>query len=225
MMLPESVKQKLVNEVEMFIEYGVEQQERAVAVDLVKKYQNNPPALAVLLEFYKVLPEAREEAVVRLAHIDSLQGVTLLMVSTMTHSYGAVVSEGEAHILGEYGKEPLPDEILGYFGFSDTEEFVKSYGDAADLPEFGAKGTDELCPACQVAAGECHLLGCPVEICPWCDGQLSKCNCRFEKLDLESLDSEEQVEALQELLEDKGRIPFKPEQKPGYPGTSEGLDK
>lgn len=224
MMLPESVQHKLVEEVEMFIEYGVEQQQRAAAVALVKKYQNSPQALSVLLEFYKVLPEAREEAVVRLAHIDSLQGVTLLAVSTMTHSYGAVVSEGEAHILGEYGNEPIPDEILGYFGFSDSEELVESYGEVADLPEFGMNGTDALCPVCQVAAGECHLLGCPVEICPWCDGQLNRCNCRFEKLDLESLDSEEQVEALQELLEEKGRIPFQAEQKPAYPGTSEGLD-
>lgn len=225
MMLPESAQQKLVDEIEMFIEYGVEQQERSAAVALVRKYLNNPAALAVLLEFYRVLPEAREEAVVRLAHIDSRQGVTLLLVSTMTHSYGAVVSEGEAHILGEYGKEPISDEILDFFGFSDSEDFVKSYGEVTALPEFGVKGSDALCPVCQVVAGECHLLGCPVEICPWCDGQLNKCNCRFEKLDLESLDSEEQVEAFRELLEEKGRIVFQPEQKPGYPGTSEGLDK
>lgn len=225
MMLPENVQQKLVDEIEMFIEYAVGQEERATAVALVKKYRNSPPALAVLLEFYKVLPDAREGAVIRLAHIDSLQGITLLLVSTATHSYGAVVSEGEAHIIGEYGKEPIPDEILGYFGFEDSEEFIKKYGDIGDLPEFGANAAEALCPVCQVAAGECHLLGCPVEICPWCDGQLNKCNCRFEKLDTESVDSEEQLEALRDLLEEKGRIPYQAEQKPGYPGTSEGLDK
>jgi len=224
MMLPENVQQKLVDEIEMFIEYAVESRERAAAKALVKKYQNSPPALAVLLEFYKVLPDAREEAVIRLTHIDSLQGITLLAVSTVTHCYGAVVSEGEAHILGEYGKEPIPDEILGYFGFKDSEEFVKNYGEIKDLPEFDLDTAEALCPVCQVAAGECHLLGCPVEICPWCDGQLNKCNCRFEKLDTESVDSDEQLEALRDLLEEKGRIPYQSEQKPGYPGTSKGLD-
>lgn len=224
-MLPESVQQKLIREIEMFIQYGVVQQEQEVAIALVKKYTDSPQALAVLEEFYKVLPEAREEAVIRLAYVDSLQGVTLLVISTRTHSYGAVVSEGEAHILGEYGKDPIPDELLSYFGFNESEELVESYGAVSELPEFGQKGTVALCPVCQVAAGEYHLLGCPVEICPWCDGQLSRCNCRFEKLDLESLDSEEQVEALAELLEEKGRLPYLPEQKPGYPGTSEGLDR
>lgn len=224
-MLPESVHHKLIAEIELFIDYGVEQQDGAAAKMLVRKYQDSPQALAVLLEFYKVLPEAREEALTRIAYVDSLQGVTLLAVSTGRHDYLAVVSEGEVDILGEFGRMELPEEILTYFGHADSEAFEASCGPVASLPEFGVKDRPLGCPACQVAAGELHLLGCPVEICPWCDGQLSRCNCRFEKLQVESLDTDEQVEAFLELLEAKGRIAYEPEQKPAYPGTSQGLDR
>jgi hypothetical protein len=225
MMLPENAHQKLIEEIELFIDYGVEQQDGAAAKTLVRKYQDSPQALAVLLEFYKVLPEAREEAVTRLGLVDSLQGVTLLSVSTARHDYLAVVSEGEAQILCEYGREQLPEEILAYFGHADSEAFEASCGPVAGLPEFAVKDHSLVCPACRVAAGELHLLGCPVEICPWCDGQLSRCNCRFEKLEVESVETEEQVEAFRELLEARGRIAYQPEQKPAYPGTSEGLDR
>ena len=224
MMLPEISQQKLIDEIELFIHYGVVQPEQDTARKLVQAYHDNPVALAVLLEFYKVLPEAREEAVIGLARIDSQQGVVLLAVFTKEHVYIAVVSEGEAQVLGEFGKEPLPEEILSYFGHADTEAFVTSCGSLRDLPEFRATAKAQFCPACQVGAGEVHLLGCPVEICPWCDGQLSKCGCRFEMLNVESVETEEQVETFREILEEKGRIPYAVEQKPAYPGTSEGLD-
>ncbi len=224
-MLPEITQEKLVSEIELFIEYGVVEEERALATDLVKKYLDNPVALAALLEFYKVLPEAREEAVNRIGRIDSLQGVTLLALSTANHTYVTVVTEGEAHILGEFAKDETPREILNYFGHSSHEEFISSCGEISKMVEFGIKEKVDICPACGVSVGEHHLLGCPVEICPWCDGQLSKCNCRFEKLDIESFDNDEQVEAFQDMLETKGRVPYDPEQTPAYPGTSDGLDK
>ncbi len=225
MMLPENAQQRLIEEIELFIDYGVGQPEQEAAKALVKKYQGNPRALAVLLEFYKVLPEAREEAVIRISYIDSLQGVTLLAVSTDQRSYGAVVSESAAHILGEYDRDPVPEEILSYFGHSDSEGFFTSYGPVADLPDFRASDSKPVCPVCEVAAGEYHLLGCPVEVCPWCEGQLSRCNCRFEKMEVECMETDEQIEAFMALLEEKGRIAYAPEQKPGYPGTSKGLDR
>lgn len=224
MMLPENSQQKLIGEIEIFIEYGVQDSERETARSLVKKYKNNAEALEVLLEFYKVLPETREEAVVRLQRLDSIQGVTLLAVTTLNHVYCAVVSEGQAHILGEFNQDKVPSEILKFFGHGSNEDLVKAYSPIEEQEELAGEVGEEVCPACQVAVGEIHLLGCPVEVCPWCDGQLNKCNCRFEKLDQESLESEEEVDRFQELLEAKGRIPYQPEQKPAYPGTSEGLD-
>lgn len=225
MLLPEVTQDKLVSEIELFIEYGVVEEQKSQAKELLQKYLDNPIALAALLEFYKVLPEAREEAVNRIGRIDSLQGVTLLALSTANHTYTVVVTEGEAHILGEFAKDETPREILNYFAHSSHEEFIKSCGSINELKEFGVKEKVAACPACGVVVGEFHLLGCPVEICPWCDGQLCKCNCRFEKLDVESLDDDEQVEEFQDLLDSKGRVPYDSEQKPAYPGTSDGLDK
>jgi hypothetical protein len=74
-----------------------------------------------------------------------------------------------------------------------------------------------LCPSCHVAVGEFHTLGCPVEICPWCNGQLTYCNCRFTRLDVDTMDKVEQIEKLLELLEEVGRITYKKEHAPGYP--------
>ena len=78
-----------------------------------------------------------------------------------------------------------------------------------------------LCPSCHVAVGEFHTLGCPVEICPWCSGQLTYCNCRFTILDTDALDKAAQIEKLQELLEAEGRVVFKKEHCPGYPTMDE----
>jgi len=74
-----------------------------------------------------------------------------------------------------------------------------------------------LCPVCAVGVGEYHTLGCPVEVCPWCEGQLTYCNCRFEQLDLEQLDDEADIERLLEKLEATGRIAFDSAQRPAYP--------
>lgn len=225
MMLPESTQQIVIEEIKLFIEYGVSEAEQTIAKGFVDKYRNTPLVLTALLHFYKVLPEAREEAVVRIAQLEAVQGVILLAISTSNHNYIAAVSEGEAHLLGEYEKEKLPKEILSFFGYGDTESFQKRIGPLNDLPELDTGSVDQDCPVCHVGTGEYHLLGCPVEICPWCDGQLNKCNCRFEKLEVETLDTDEQIELFTDLLETQGRIPYDAKQKPSYPGTSRGLDK
>ncbi len=225
MMLPEKTQQKLIEEIELFIEYSVEASGKKTALALVERYRNNPVALGVLLEFYRILPETREEAVDRIGYLDAVQGVTLLVLGTRNHAYLAVTSEGESHILGEYSRDEVADELLRFFGYQDNEEFLKNCLPIEQLEEFGADQHEQLCPVCHVAVGEYHLLGCPVEVCPWCKGQLSKCNCRFEKLEEETVSSEDQLDRFQELLEKKGRIRFMADQKPAYPGTSAGLDQ
>ena len=225
MMLPENTQRQLIKEIELFVEYSVEASERKTALALVERYRDNPVALGVLLEFYRILPETREEAVNRIAYLDALQGVTLLVLSTSNHAYLAVTSEGEAHILGEYGIDEVGRELLNFFGYDDNESFLASYKSIAELEEFASLHHERICPGCQVAVGEYHLLGCPVEVCPWCGGQLSRCNCRFEQLEEETLTSEEQLDRFQELLEEKGRLRFASDQKPAYPGTSAGLDR
>jgi hypothetical protein len=72
--------------------------------------------------------------------------------------------------------------------------------------------------------GDYHILGCPVEVCPWCEGQLSRCGCRFEQLGLEALEDEEELEELERLLEEKGRVPYAAWQCPSYPSDKDEED-
>ena len=224
-MLPESAQQKLIDEIELFIDYAVAEKEREKARDVVRKYRHSPVVLSMLKEFYRTLPEVRDEPVVRIAHLESLQGVLLFVLGTENHAYTTVVSEDDVHILGEYARDALPDELLQFFGYKDNEEFMKTCRPVGELAEYEAAADLSVCPVCRVKVGENHLFGCPVEVCPWCDGQLSGCNCRFEKLGVEELETEEQLEEFYSLLDEQGRIPFNLDQRPSYPGTSEGLDK
>lgn len=224
-MLPESAQKKMVEEIELFIEYAVAEEDREKAKEVVKKYCNSHVALSMLREFYKVLPEVRAEPVERISLLESLQGVMLFVLSTRNYSYITVVSDEDVHILGEYTSDELPKELLKYFGYKDNREFMKKCRPAVELDEYADSTDESVCPVCRVEVGEHHLLGCPVEVCPWCDGQLSSCNCRFEKLEVEELETDEQLEEFYSRLEEKGRIPFSPEQAPSYPGTSKGLDQ
>lgn len=223
-MLPEKAQAKLVEEIELFIDFSVEEKARPKAKELVAEYRNDLVGLAVLKEFYTVLPEVREEAVEKISLLMNLQGVLLLVLSTENHAYNVVASENEVHILGEVGKEELPEELLNFFGYADNDAFIKNFPPLESLVQYGTEKSDELCPVCRVSAGELHLLGCPVEVCPWCQGQLSRCDCRFEELEADELENEDQLQEFQDKLEAKGRVPYEVEQKPSYPGTSVGLD-
>jgi len=116
--------------------------------------------------------------------------------------------------------------VLSFFGIESQEEFLKICLSVKDLEEYVITGTaeKEICPVCGVPEGENHLLGCTVEVCPWCKGQLSYCNCRFEKLGTDAIEDEQQLEKFLDLLTEKGRIPYQKNQAPAYPGTSGGLD-
>jgi hypothetical protein len=223
-MLPEKTQAKLVEEIELFIDFSVNKEARPKAKQLVVEYRNDPVGLAVLKEFYTVLPEVREEAVEKISLVENQQGVLLLILSTENHAYNVVASESDVHIIGEVGKEELPKEVLNFFGYVNNDEYVRKSSPLEELARYGTEDSDGLCPVCRVAPGELHLLGCPVEVCPWCQGQLSRCDCRFEKLEADELENEEQLAEFQEKLETEGRIPYEVEQKPAYPGTSAGLD-
>lgn len=218
--------QPTLAELEVFVRYSVEEQDCDAALALVRRYALNPIATLVLTEFYQNLPEAREEAVVRLTKLAEQRGIMLFVASTSNHHYLMLVAD-KAHILGEYLEDDLPEDVLAHFGYRDMADFGKKIPSLSVLPEYPSASEEaaKICPACGVAIGELHFLGCPVEICPWCDGQFNKCNCRFEHLQLEEFEDEDQLEVLQDLLDSKGRIPYVIDQKPAYPGSSEGLDR
>ena len=216
---------QIIEEIKLFIQYSVPESDIEPAVALVDRYRNNAFIVRLFREYYTSLPEAREEAVLRIARLIDRQGVHLFVVSTAAFSYLYAVSADQVLLLGEYRQE-VDDQVLSFFGFQSQEEFLKNCPPAEDLKEYTANQGNEkkICPVCGVPEGECHVLGCTVEICPWCDGQLSNCNCRFEQLETEEIEDEQQLEKFMDILESKGRIPYQKSQAPAYPGTSGGLD-
>jgi hypothetical protein len=221
----EKKTRQLLEEIELFIQYAVPEHEVQPAVALVERYRNNALILRLFREYYSSLPEAREEAVIRIAHLMDQRGVHLFVVTTVAFSYLYAVSADQILLLGEYRQEVDP-EVLSFFDFQSQENFLNICLPVEELDEYAAiEGSEKkICPVCAVPEGECHLLGCTVEICPWCTGQLSYCNCRFEQLETEAIEDEEQLERLVDLLDAKGRIPYRQSQAPAYPGTSSGLD-
>ncbi len=217
---------KLVEEVRLLIKYAVPADEQQPAVSFVEKHKQDMPILALLREYYSTLPEACEEGVNRIISLVSLQGISLFVVITKSKQYLYVVSEDKVVFLGEYGGE-VDEQILSYFGYESQSVFLKAclpVDELEDYKDYSAEGLAS-CSACGVAEGEYHLLGCAVEVCPWCDGQLSNCNCRFEQLELNEIENEEQLDDFYDLLREKGRIAFQKEQSPLYPGAGEESDK
>jgi len=217
--------QQLIEEIKLFIQYSVPENEIQSAVALVDKYTNNAFVVRLFREYYSSLPEAREEAIVRVSRLIDQQGVHLFVVSTAYYSYLYAVSVDHVLLLGEYQQE-VDTEVLSFFGFQNQEDFLKICPSIGSLDEYPSaqKAEKALCPVCGVTEGECHLLGCTVEICPWCAGQLSNCNCRFEQLETDDILDEQELEKFIDLLDAKGRLPYQKIQAPSYPGTSGGLD-
>ena len=215
----------LLEELEMYVQYGVPENDLSAAKALIHNYRDDERILRLLREYYVALPEAREELVHSLSCLMEQSGVGLFVVVCTSYSYLYVISPEEVLLLGEYRQE-VPDEVLSFFGYSSQEAFLKDCPAIEKLKSFssGKKGATSGCPVCGVLEGEEHLLGCIVEICPWCEGTLNSCNCRFEQLKIDEIETEEQLETFSELLEAKGRILYTKEQNVSFPGTSEGLD-
>jgi hypothetical protein len=213
---------QIIEEIKLFIQYAVPEKDIPSAVALIDRHRDNALMLRLFREYYLALPEAREEAVVKVAKLIDRQGVHLFVVSTARYSYLYAVSPDHVLLLGEYCKE-VDQEVLTFFGFKSQEEFLKICPAVDELKEY-FMAEKEICPVCGVPEGENHFLGCTVEVCPWCEGQLSYCNCRFEQLAINVIEDEQQLEKLNDLLEAKGRIPFQKIHAPAYPGTSGGLD-
>ena len=152
-----------------------------------------------------------------MSRIVSRHGAYLLDVSTKNFQYLYFFNDDTPFYLGEKKDGIGDNEVLSFFGFSTNDEFLKTVDNRShQYADFKGK-VSSFCPACAVEAGEYHQLGCPVEICPWCDGQLNICNCRFEQLGVDEITEENEIDRLETLLNDKGRIPFSEDHAPAYP--------
>ena len=210
-------------EIEFLMLYAVPEGQAEAAAALLEKYRADVIGLNLLHSFYLLLPEGSEDSVSRVRLVARRQGVFLLWVLTgngMQYLY--LVNREGAHILGTPAEGIAEQELLDFFGFADSGAVAALTGKPESLEEYGPYSADsDLCPSCHAAEGEYHTLGCPVEICPWCQGQLTYCNCRFIKLETDSMEGETQVDRLLELLEEAGRIVFRKKDSPAYPGTDE----
>lgn len=212
---------KLGEEIALLMRYAVPPEQLPTAATLLEKYGTDSIALRVFHNFYSFLPEGQEDSIRILRQIAGRQGTFLLCVSSGLGHYLYLATSQEAEFVGPLAEGIWEQDVLDFFSFKDREDFLARCGEPEKFPVYvPAHLHSDLCPVCHVADGETHILGCPVEICPWCGGQLTSCPCRFKLLGKDRLTSEKQLEVLQARLEKKGRVPFDAgEHRPAYPVT------
>ncbi len=214
------MKTKIVEEISLLIEYAVPDEEKKAALDFIRTNKESGIHLILLKEFYSSLPEAREEAVKKIVVLAMHRGTFLLGVSTGRHHYIYCGDYTNAVLVGDFEKGIEESDVLLFFGYSSNEDFKNQLKPFETYPDFEsgnqADGV-EFCPVCSVKEGEYHHFGCPVEICPWCEGQLNYCDCRFEKLGTNEITTEAELDTFEHILAQKGRIRFEKGQGPSYP--------
>jgi len=199
------------------MDYAVPEDNRAEAEDLLEIYREDRIGLTLLLEFYSYLPEAREDWIREIRVVNRQRGIFLLAACAEQERYLYLVSSEGLEFQGSMTDGFLADELLDFFGYESAGAFAAVCAAPETLPIYEPVQMDEdICPACHALTGEYHELGCPVELCPWCGGQLIHCDCRYEQLGLDTISSEEELLQFETILEDRGRIPYSREQRPSF---------
>ncbi len=213
-------------DIKLLMQYGAPPDDLAKAVALAEKHATDRVGLNIFHAFYSYLPEGLEDAITVLRLLDRRQGTFLICATATQADYLYLATTEQAEFLGSLAEGIWEEEVLAFFNLENREAFLKKYADLASFPVYvPAHLHRDLCPFCHVADGEIHTLGCPVEICPWCGGQLTSCPCRFTLLGKSDLRSEGQLEELLTLLNKKGRLPFSAEEhRPAYPITPLDLE-
>lgn len=206
------------------LESTVPENNRAEAEDLLEIYRDDRIGLTLLQEFYTYLPEAREDWIREIRVLNRHQGIFLLAACTPLERYLYLVSSEGLEFQGSMADGYLGEELLDFFGYESAEAFTKVCASPETLPVYEPLQMEEdICPACHAVAGEYHELGCPVELCPWCGGQLIHCDCRYEQMGLDAISSEEELLQFEAILEDRGRIPYSREQRPSFADDDPGF--
>ncbi len=206
----------------LLIKYGVDQEDQEKVLNLLERYGSDHIALNVFHEFYSFLPDATNEAINVIRKLDHKDGTFLLAVSTNLNHYLYLSSQETAVFLGTH-QEGIWDQEALEFIKCNHDQALDKYKALDTFPLYVPSHLDQrLCPVCSVAHSEEHRFGCPIEICPWCDGQLIHCNCRFTFTDKEQLKNDKQLDDFLELLQERGRIPFNAiEQGISYSGNKQ----
>ena len=207
------------------MQYAVPDKQLETALDLLVIYHDDRTALALLEEFYSYLPDARDDWVKELRLAARKDGVFLLAAVTPFDTYLYLVSSEGIEFNGPLSEGYLDNELLDFFGFASSDSFKETAAKPENFPAYQPLQADnDICPACHAATGDLHELGCPVEICPWCGGQLIHCNCRFEQLEQDTIGDEQDLLRFEELLAQKGRLAYAPEQRPSFADEGSGFE-
>ena len=210
--------------IRQLMQYSVPEEQLDPALDLLVIFREDRIALMVLQEFYSYLPDAKEDWIKELRLVGRQGGVFLVTAVTSGDAYLYLVSNEGIEFHGSLLEGYLDNELLDFFGFESSADFKEAGQNPENFPVYQPlQGDIDVCPACHAATGEVHELGCPVEICPWCGGQLIHCNCRFEQLETDAIADEQDLARLEELLEQKGRIVYSPEQRPNFADEGPGI--
>jgi hypothetical protein len=205
--------------------YAVPDEEMDAALDLLMIFHDDRIALTVLEEFYSFLPEAQNDWIKELRLIARQQGMFLLVAVASVDAYLYLVSSEGIEFNGKLSEGYLDRDLLDFFDFESATTFQETARNIENFPEYQPLQVDtDLCPACQAATGELHELGCPVEICPWCGGQLIHCSCRFERLGQDEIADEGELLRFEALLEEQGRVAYSPEQRPSFADEGGGVE-
>ncbi len=192
----------------LLMDFAVNHEDQAQARELLEHYAGDVIALHLLHEFYSYLPEAENDAVRLIRRLDKKGGNFLLAATTVRDTYLYLANSEGAEFLGDHRDGIWDEEVLAYFGY-DRDQALARFAALDSFPAYVPVSLDKsLCLVCAVDQGELHRLGCPLEVCPWCGGQLIQCNCRFSEAGIDRLSSEAQLETFIAALEAKGRIPF-----------------
>ncbi len=205
--------------------YAVPDEQLEQALDLLLVFRDDRTALMVLEEFYTCLPDAREDRVRELRAVAGRNGIFLIAAVTRCDIYLYLISSEGVEFHSSLTEGYLDSELLNFFGFASAAGFKEATDNVENLPLYQPLQIDyNLCPACHAATGELHELGCPVEICPWCGGQLIRCDCRFEQLELDEIGNEQDLIRLEALLARQGRLAYVPEQRPSFADEGAGAE-
>jgi len=192
----------------LLMEYAVNDEDITAARELVERHQNDRISLNVFHEFYSFLPEAKNDAIKFLKLLTDKEGGFLLAAGTTNNIFCYFATTEGAEFLGPLNEGIWDKDVLDFFSLSH-EESIEKFKNLKELPFYIPAHMDlKRCPICSTNHGELHRLGCPVEICPWCGGQLTKCHCRFQETDRDQLTNEAHLRLFKEKLNDKGRLPF-----------------
>ncbi len=205
------------------MEYAVPEKKMEEARDLLNRYRDDKIALDLLLEFYSYLPEAGEDYVREIRMVARSSGVFLLAAMAEKSAYLYLISSEGIEFHGSLADVYLEQELLDFFEYDDLQLLQEDCTTPEKFPLYEPLQVDsDICPACHAITGELHELGCPVEICPWCGGQLISCSCRFDKLGIEVM-TDTDIARFEALLNERGRIAYSPDQRPTFADEGPGV--